>query len=61
MAVVDARHAHAVMKPRHNKTEAGDAELLAEIARRGFYRAVTVKSEAARAARILLKAPVIRG
>ncbi len=50
-----AARAHAVMKPRHNKRDAGDAELLAEIARRGFYRAPSVKSEAAREARILLK------
>jgi len=36
--VIDARQAHAVMKLQHNKTDAGDAELLAEIARTGFYR-----------------------
>ncbi len=45
-----------VMKLQHNKTDAGDAELLAEIARRGFCRAVSVASEAAPKARILLKA-----
>ncbi len=56
VAVIDARQAHAVMKLQHNKTDAGDAELLAEIARTGFYRAVTVKSEAAQEVRILLKA-----
>ncbi len=56
MAVIDARQAHAVMKLQHNKTDAGDAELLAEIARTGFYRAVSVKSEAAQEVRILLKA-----
>ena len=28
--VIDARQAHAVMPLRHNKTDAGDAELLAE-------------------------------
>ncbi len=44
------------MKLQHNKTDAGDAELLAEIARTGFCRAVTVKSEAAQEARILIKA-----
>ncbi len=54
--VIDARQAHAVMKLQHNKTDAGDAELLAEIARTGFYRSVAVSSEAAREARILLKA-----
>ncbi len=54
--VIDARQAHAVMKLQHNKTDAGDAELLAEIARTGFYRAVAVKSEVAQEARVLLKA-----
>ncbi len=37
------------MKLQHNKTDAGDAELLAEIARTGFCRAVAVKSAAANA------------
>ena len=54
--VFDARHAHAVMKLQHNKTDAKDAALLAEIARTGFCRPVTVKSEAAQEDRILLKA-----
>ena len=54
--VIDARQAHAVMKLQHNKTDAGDAELLAEIARTGFCRAVAVKSEAAQEARVLIKA-----
>ncbi len=54
--VIDARQAHAVMGLQHNKTDANDAALLAEIARTGFYRGVAVKSEAAREARILLKA-----
>ncbi len=44
------------MKLQHNKTDAGDAELLAEIARTGFCRAVAVKSAAAQEARVLLKA-----
>ncbi len=44
------------MKLQHNKTDAGDAELLAEIARTGFCRAVAVKSEVAQEARILIKA-----
>ncbi len=43
--VIDARQAHAVMKLQHNKTDAGDAELLAELARSGFYRRVSVSSE----------------
>ena len=56
MDVIDARQAHAVMKLQHNKTDAGDAELLAEIARTGFCRPVVMKSEAAQVERILLKA-----
>ena len=36
--------------------DANDAELLAEIARTGFYRAVSVSSEAAQEQRILIKA-----
>ena len=41
--VIDARQAHAVMKLQHNKTDANDAELLAEIARTGFCRPVAVR------------------
>jgi transposase len=54
--VIDARQANAVMKLQHNKTDANDAALLAEIARTGFCRPVAVKSAAAQADRILLKA-----
>ena len=54
--VIDARQAHAVMKLQHNKTDAGDAALLAEIARPGFCRTVSVNNEAAQESRILLKA-----
>ena len=54
--VIDARQAHAVMRLQHNKTDANDAALLAEIARTGFCRPVAVKSEAAQEGRILLKA-----
>ncbi|MDH3318030.1 MAG: IS110 family transposase [Gammaproteobacteria bacterium] len=53
--LIDARQAHAVMKLQHNKTDAKDAALLAEIARTGFCRPVAVKSEAAQRYRILLK------
>jgi len=56
--VIDARQAHAVMRLQHNKTDANDAELLAEIARTGFCRPVAVKSEAAQEGRVLLKARV---
>ncbi len=54
--MIDARQAHAVMKLQHNKTDANDAALLAEIAWTGFCRPVAVKSEAAQADRILIKA-----
>ncbi len=54
--VIDARHVHAVMKLQRNKTDANDAALLAEIARCGFFRAVSVTSAASRQARMLLKA-----
>ena len=54
--VIDARQAHAVMRLQHNKTDANDADLLADIARTGFYRAVAVKSETAQEERVLLKA-----
>jgi len=54
--VIDARQAHAVMKLQRNKSDKSDAHLLAEIARTGFYRAVSVSGEAAQAQRILIKA-----
>jgi transposase len=54
--LIDARQAHGVMKLQHNKTDANDADLLAEIARTGFCRPVWVKSEAAQELRVLLKA-----
>ncbi len=54
--VIDARQAHAVTRLQHNKTDANDAELLAEIARTGFHRAVSVKSADAQGDRITLKA-----
>jgi transposase len=54
--VIDARQAHAVMKLQHNKTDANDADLLAEIARTGFCRPVAVRYVTARENRIVLKA-----
>jgi transposase len=54
--VIDARQAHAVMKLQQNKTDANDAELLAEIARTGFCRPVAVSSEASQEKRMLLRA-----
>ena len=53
---IDARQAHAVMKLQLNKTDANDAELLAEMARTGFYKAVSVKSVSAQNVRAFLKA-----
>ena len=54
--VIDARQAHAVMKLQHNKTDANDARLLAEIARSGFCRPVWVSDEEAQKHRMLIKA-----
>ena len=53
--VIDARQAHAVMRLQHNKTDANDAELLAEVARSGFCRPVSMKSASAQEGRVLLK------
>ena len=44
------------MKLQHNKTDANDAELLAQIARTGFFRPVAVKSADAQGDRLALKA-----
>lgn len=52
---LDARRVHAVLRLRHNKTDANDAESLAELARLGFLRAVAIKSEAAQADRVLVQ------
>ena len=41
---MDARQARAVLSVRPNKTDANDAEGLAQLLRTGFYRAVRVKS-----------------
>ena len=54
--VIDARQAHAVMKLQHDKTDKNDAHLLADLARTGFYRSVSVGSEAFQLQRILVKA-----
>ena len=53
---LDARRVHAVLRLQHNKTDANDADLLAEIARLGFFRTVAVKSEAAQSDRVVVKA-----
>ena len=53
---IDARQAHAVLSQMHNKTDANDTAMLAELARTGFYRAVAVKSMESQQMRALLRA-----
>ncbi len=53
---IDARHAHAVLSVRINKSDENDARGLAELVRIGWYREVAVKSEASRQLRTLLVA-----
>lgn len=53
--LIDARQAHAVMKLQHNKTDANDAYLLAEIARSGFCRPVAAKGLTAQMDNMALK------
>ncbi len=53
---IDARHAHGVLSARLNKTDANDAEGLAQLARSGWYREVLVKSGHAHHDRALLAA-----
>ena len=51
---IDARHAHAALSVRMNKSDENDARGLAELVRIGWYREVAVKSEASQQARSLL-------
>ena len=53
---VDARHAHAVLSVRMNKSDPNDARGLAGLIRVGWYRAVRVKSDESQAVRSLLVA-----
>lgn len=53
---VDARHAKAALSMRVNKTDANDAEGLAQLARHGWYREVRVKSLSSHCDRSLLAA-----
>ena len=53
---LDARHARAALKMQLNKTDANDAEGLAQIMRTGWFRAVHVKSFETHRARALLGA-----
>lgn len=53
---IDARHAHAVLSVRMNKSDENDARGLAELVRIGWYREVTVKSDVSQQVRSLLVA-----
>jgi len=53
---VDARHAHAALSVRMNKSDPNDARGLAELIRVGWYREVRVKSDKSQAIRTLLVA-----
>lgn len=54
--IVDARRAHAALKVQMNKTDANDAEGLAQLARTGWYAAVAAKRPETRRLRALLAA-----
>ena len=53
---IDARHAHAALSVRINKSDPNDARGLAELMRMGWYREVRVKSEESQFVRSLLVA-----
>jgi transposase len=53
---VDARHAHAALSTRMNKSEENDARGLAELIRVGWYREVRIKSVESQIMRSLLVA-----
>ena len=53
---IDARHAHATLSLRINKTDANDAQGLAQLMRVGWYRETTVKGFDCRYVRSLLVA-----
>ena len=54
--IVDARRAKAALSCRLNKTDANDAEGLAQLARTGWYREVAAKRPETRLTRSLLLA-----
>jgi transposase len=56
VVIVDARRAKAALSCRLNKTDANDAEGLAQLARTGWYREVAAKRPEAQLARSLLLA-----
>jgi transposase len=51
---IDARHAHAALSVRMNKSDENDARGLAELVRIGWYREVAIKSEQSQQIRSLL-------
>jgi transposase len=51
---IEARHAHGVLKARLNKTDHNDARGIAELMRVGIYKAVHVKTQESRQAKLLL-------
>jgi transposase len=53
---IDARHAHAALSVRINKSDPNDARGLAELMRMGWFREVCVKSEEGQMVRSLLVA-----
>jgi len=53
---IDARHAHAALSVRMNKSDQNDARGLAELVRVGWYREVKVKSEESQRIRTILVA-----
>jgi transposase len=53
---IDARHAHAALSVRMNKSDQNDAHGLAELVRIGWYREVRVKSEQSQKVRAILVA-----
>src|SRR5579864_1225415 len=53
---IDARHAHAALSVRMNKSDQNDARGLAELVRVGWYREVKVKSEESQKIRAILVA-----
>jgi transposase len=53
---IDARHAHAALSVRINKSDKNDARGLAELIRIGWHREVAVKSEESQKIRAVLVA-----
>jgi len=56
IVLIDARHAHGLLKSQRNKTDKNDARGIADLMRIGAYRPVHVKSAASQEIRTLLTA-----